>query len=123
MSDGNGVLVPGPQLKAMQEEIARLRSGYLADENGNEYVAVCVLKEKIRELEGERSAALNDRDKFHNYWYSAAKRADRFEKALKEIRGMLSAHEYAIRADGGNTNWTVMDEKVRAALAGTGEKE
>lgn len=32
------------------KEIERLRSGYLADENGNEYVQVCILKEKIIEL-------------------------------------------------------------------------
>jgi cell division protein FtsB len=34
-------------------EVERLRSGYLADENGNEYVQVCILKEKIREQQAE----------------------------------------------------------------------
>lgn len=34
-------------------EIASLRSGYLTDEHGNEYVQVCILKEKIREQEAE----------------------------------------------------------------------
>lgn len=35
----------------LKAEVERLRSGYLADENGNEYVAVCILKEKIKELQ------------------------------------------------------------------------
>lgn len=34
-------------------EIESLRSGYLTDEHGNEYVQVCILKEKIREQEAE----------------------------------------------------------------------
>ena len=38
-------------------EVERLRSGYLTDEHGNEYVQVCILKEKIREQEsGDRAA-------------------------------------------------------------------
>ena len=39
-----------PQLIA---EVERLQSGYLTDEHGNEYVQVCILKEKIREQEAE----------------------------------------------------------------------
>jgi regulator of replication initiation timing len=42
----------------LRAENEQLRSGYLADENGNEYVAVCVLKEKIRELQ----AALGEKE-------------------------------------------------------------
>ena len=34
-------------------EVERLQSGYLTDEHGNEYVQVCILKEKIREQEAE----------------------------------------------------------------------
>lgn len=34
-------------------EVRRLREGYLLDENGNEYVQVCILKEKINELRKE----------------------------------------------------------------------
>ena len=37
----------GAKLRA---EIKRLRDGYLLDENGNEYVQVCILKDKIKEL-------------------------------------------------------------------------
>ena len=39
-----------PQLIA---EVESLRSGYLTDEHGNEYVQVCILKERIREQEAE----------------------------------------------------------------------
>ncbi len=31
------------------DEVERLQSGYLTDEHGNEYVQVCILKEKINE--------------------------------------------------------------------------
>ena len=40
-------------LREARAEIERLRSGYLTDEQGNEYVQVCILKEKIREQEAE----------------------------------------------------------------------
>lgn len=42
----------------LQAEIKRLREGYLADENGNEYVAVCILKEKISELKEKLALAV-----------------------------------------------------------------
>lgn len=43
----------------LKAEIERLRQGYLADENGNEYVAVCILKEKIRDLESKLKKAVS----------------------------------------------------------------
>lgn len=35
---------------------------------------------------------------------------------IKEMKGMISAHEYAIRADAGNTNWTIYETKLEAFL-------
>lgn len=38
------------EVASLRAEIKRLRDGYLLDENGNEYVQVCILKDKIKEL-------------------------------------------------------------------------
>ena len=43
---------------------------------------------------------------------------ERLRAALLEMKGMLSAHEHAIRADAGNTNWQCMVDKVSVALEG-----
>ena len=41
------------EIARLNAEVESLRSGYLTDEHGNEYVQVCILKEKIREQEAE----------------------------------------------------------------------
>lgn len=48
--------VANARVAPLLAEIARLRAGYLADENGNEYVAVTMLKEKIKEQEAQLAA-------------------------------------------------------------------
>lgn len=71
--------------------------------------------------EGERTPGLNARQ------YAEVRRViakvheqeveiSNFRKALNEMKGMLGAHEHAIRSDAGNTNWQVMIEKVNTAL-------
>jgi hypothetical protein len=63
-------------------EVESLRSGYLTDEHGNEYVQVCILKEKIREQEAEIER-LRDALKFYaaheTYW---GKDTDPFTEAF-----------------------------------------
>jgi hypothetical protein len=119
------------EVERLRAENARLRSGYLADENGNEYVAVCVLKEKIRELEGELAA--NNRkldevgkgiaraDELLQGWLKSDRRlrealgfyAD--DQRWFQVTNAMGVRCYAIEERIGG-------DRARAALGETGEK-
>jgi len=51
-------------------------------------IADCVARlcRIIRELEAEVIQATNQRNKFHDDWYSAAKRADRLQAEIERLK-------------------------------------
>jgi hypothetical protein len=71
-------------------EVERLQSGYLADENGNEYVQVCILKEKIREQAARLAAARDVLEEIAS-WANGCPANSEYDKGLKAAHDALSS--------------------------------
>lgn len=74
---------------------------------------------RVRELEANNAFMKDVFEKQKDYIEKGINRDlenSRLRAALGEMKGILSAHEHAIRADAGNTNWQIMVDKVREAL-------
>ncbi len=97
----------------MQDEVERLRSGYLADENGNEYVQVCVLKEKIREQAAEigtlEQANQAWEDKFYFIEQENTQLREQLEVEQKEVKRCKDA--YLMEA---KEKWYAVEERNKA---------